>query len=108
MLPRPSGNRCRRRVIALCFVTVLLFFSGIFRASAQTPQPWLFVETIANGKATGAVTFLRDDSNGSLTLLATSQTTFKNPCGPSAIDPKGRFLYGYCADGLSMYALDAI
>ena len=41
-----------------------------------------------------------------MTLLAGSQTTFTNPCGPSTIDPKGRFLYGYCADGLSMYALN--
>jgi hypothetical protein len=68
-------------------------FPGIFRAAAQTPQPWLFVETIANGKVTGAVTFLRDDSSGALTRLANSQTTFTNPCGPSMIDPKGRFLY---------------
>jgi hypothetical protein len=80
---------------------------GIFCASAQTPQSWLFVETIANGKPTGTVTFLRDDSSGALTQLANSQTTFTNPCGPSAIDPKGRFLYGYCANGLSMYTLDA-
>jgi hypothetical protein len=64
------------------------------------------VETIANTKPTGALTFLRDDSSGALTLLVGSQTTFANPCGPSAIDPKGRFLYGYCADGLSMYALN--
>jgi hypothetical protein len=66
------------------------------------------VETIANNKPTGAVTFLRDDASGALTPLANSQTTFTNPCGPSTIDPKGRFLYGYCADGLSMYMLDAI
>jgi hypothetical protein len=82
-------------------------FPGIFRAAAQTPQPWLFVETIANGKVTGAVTFLRDDSSGALTRLANSQTTFANPCGPSMIDPKGRFLYGYCANGLSMYSVNA-
>ena len=86
---------------------MLSSLSGILRAAAQTPQPWLFVETIANGKPTGAVTFLRDDSSGALTQLANSQTTFTNPCGPSVIDPKGRFLYGYCADGLSMYTLDA-
>ena len=108
MLRRPSSGRRRRRVIAFCFFALLACLAGTFRASAQTPQPWLFVDTIANGKTTGAVTFLRDDSNGSLTLLANSQTTFTNPCGPSAIDPKGRFLYGYCADGLSMYTLDAI
>ena len=86
---------------------MLVCFFGLFRASAQTPQPWLFVNTIANGKTTGSVTFLRDDSSGALSLLANSQTTFTNPCGPSAIDPKGRYLYGYCADGLSMYTVDA-
>ena len=106
MVPRPSGGS-RRRFVAFCFVAMLSSLSGIFCASAQTPQPWLFVETIANNKPTGTVTFLRDDSSGALTQLANSQTTFTNPCGPSTIDPKGRFLYGYCADGLSMYTLDA-
>ena len=107
MLPRPSGGSRRRRFVAFCFVAMLGSLLGIFCASAQTPQPWLFVERIANNKPTGTVTFLRDDSSGALTQLANSQTTFTNPCGPSAIDPKGRFLYGYCADGLSMYTLDA-
>jgi hypothetical protein len=106
MVPRPSGGS-RRRFVAFCFVAMLSSLSGIFCASAQTPQPRLFVETIANNKPTGTVTFLRDDSSGALTQLANSQTTFTNPCGPSTIDPKGRFLYGYCADGLSMYTLDA-
>src|SRR5258707_5995113 len=107
MMSRPPSGGCHRRVIAFCFVAALASLSGIFHASAQTPQPWLFVETIANNKPTGAVTFLRDDTSGALTPLAGSQTTFTNPCGPSAIDPKGRFLYGYCADGLSTYALDS-
>ena len=107
MNPRPSGGRRRYCVIAFCFVAALACFPGIFPASAQTPQPWLFVETVANGKATGALTFLRDDSTGALTLLANSQTTFTNPCAPAAIDPKGRFLYGYCANGLSMYSVNA-
>jgi len=79
---------------------------GISRAAAQTSQPLLFVETIANNQATGAVTFLRDDSSGALTLLPGTQTTFRNPCAPSTIDPKGRFLYGYCADGVAMYTLN--
>jgi hypothetical protein len=107
MSSRPSGGKRHRRVIAYSFVAMLLSSPGIFRAAAQTPQPWLFVETFANQKPSGAVTFLRDDSNGALTLLAGSQTSFTNPCGPSTIDPKGRFLYGYCADGLSMYSLNA-
>ena len=101
-----SGGR-HRRVISYSFVAVLLSSLGIFRATAQTPQPWLFAETFANQKPSGTVTFLRDDSSGALTFLTSSQTTFTNPCGPSTIDPKGRFLYGYCADGLSMYSLDA-
>jgi Abnormal spindle-like microcephaly-assoc'd, ASPM-SPD-2-Hydin len=108
MLPCLSGGSRRRRAVTFCSVAILACFSGFFRAAAQTPQPWLFVNTIANGKTTGAVTFLRDDSSGALSLLANSQTTFKNPCGPSTIDPKGRYLYGYCADGLSMYTVDAV
>jgi hypothetical protein len=107
MNPRPSGGRCCGSAIAFCIVAALACFPGVFPAAAQTPQPWLFVETVANGKATGALTFLRDDSTGALTLLANSQTTFANPCAPSAIDPKGRFLYGYCANGLSMYSVNA-
>jgi Abnormal spindle-like microcephaly-assoc'd, ASPM-SPD-2-Hydin len=107
MLPCPSGGTHRRRAVTFCLVALLACFFGIFRTAAQTPQPWLFVNTSANGKTTGAVTFLRDDSSGALSLLANSQTTFTNPCGPSAIDPKGRYLYGYCADGLSMYTVDA-
>jgi Abnormal spindle-like microcephaly-assoc'd, ASPM-SPD-2-Hydin len=106
MNSRPSGGKRRRSVVAFSFISALVSSLGIFRATAQTPQPWLFVETIVNTKPTGAVTFLRDDSGGALTLLAGSQTTFTNPCGPATIDPKGRFLYGYCADGLSMYALN--
>jgi hypothetical protein len=107
MLPCPSGGPHRRRAATICILTVLTCFFGLFRAAAQTPQPWLFVNTIANGKTIGSVTFLRDDASGALSLLANSQTTFTNPCGPSAIDPKGRYLYGYCADGLSMYTVDA-
>jgi hypothetical protein len=107
MLPCPSGGTRSRRAVTFCIFVVLVCFFGFFRASAQTPQPWLFVNTIANGKTTGSVTFLRDDSSGALSLLANSQTTFTNPCGPSVIDPKGRYLYGYCADGLSMYTIDA-
>src|ERR1700676_1570819 len=108
MLPCPSGGTHRHRLVAFCFVAALACFFGLSRAAAQTPQPWLFVNTIANGKTTGAVTFLRDDSSGALSLLANSQTTFTNPCGPSAIDPKGRYLYGYCSNGLSMYIVDAL
>ena len=107
MLPCPSGVTHRRRAVTFCILAVLTCCSGLFRAAAQTPQPWLFVNTIANGKTTGSVTFLRDDSSGALSLLANSQTTFTNPCGPSTIDPKGRYLYGYCADGLSLYTIDA-
>jgi hypothetical protein len=107
MTSRPSGGNCPRGGLAFCLVLLLSSSLGILRAAAQTPQPWLFVETIANNKPAGSLTFLRDDSGGPLTLLAGSPTTFTNPCGPSTIDPKGRFLYGYCADGLSMYALNS-
>ncbi len=107
MNPRPSGGRFRGPAIAINLVAALACFPGFFSTAAQTPQPWLFVETVANGKSTGALTFLRDDSTGALTLLVNSQTSFTNPCAPAAIDPKGRFLYGYCANGLSMYSVNA-
>ncbi|HET7108018.1 MAG TPA: choice-of-anchor D domain-containing protein [Candidatus Acidoferrum sp.] len=103
----PSGGRSRLRVAAFCIAAGLAMSLGISRAAAQTSQPLLFVETIANNQATGAVTFLRDDSSGALTLLPGTQTTFRNPCAPSTIDPKGRFLYGYCADGVAMYTLNS-
>ena len=107
MISRPSGGNWPRGVLVFCLVVLLSSSLGIFRAAAQTPQPWLFVETIANNKPAGSLTFLGDDSGGPLSLLAGSPTTFTNPCGPSTIDPKGRFLYGYCADGLSMYSLNS-
>jgi hypothetical protein len=78
MNSRPSGGKRRRSVVAFSFVAALASGLGGFRAAAQTPQPWLFVDTIANTKPTGGLTFLRDDSSGALTLLVGSQTTFKN------------------------------
>jgi hypothetical protein len=51
--------------------------------------------------------FFRDASTGKLTLLSGSASTFNDACVPSAIDPKGRFLYSTCGDGASMYTLDS-
>ena len=56
MISPPSGGGSRG-VIAFCFIAVFASSLGIIRAAAQTPQPWLFVETIANTKPAGALTF---------------------------------------------------
>jgi hypothetical protein len=82
-----------------------LCFLMIAAARAQTTQPVLFAVSTVNHQYS-ASTFLRDDIAGTLTLLDTS-APFKNPCTPQAIDAKGRFLFGVCGDGLSLYTFDA-
>ena len=52
------------------------------------------------------VTFLRDDTTGVLTLLPSTAVNFTNPCSPFIAEPKYRFLFGDCGNGLSMYTLD--
>jgi hypothetical protein len=60
----------------------------------------------ANPNQYGAVTFVRDDTTGVLTLAPNTTVSFVNPCDPVFIEPKARFLYGGCGNGLSMYTLD--
>ncbi|HEY2458386.1 MAG TPA: choice-of-anchor D domain-containing protein, partial [Candidatus Acidoferrum sp.] len=90
----------RSATLALNFL-----FLACFPSRAQTPQPLLFAVSTSNNQYS-ASTFLRDDVAGTLTLLQTS-ALFKNPCVPSAIDAKGRFLFGMCAGGLSLYTYDS-
>src|SRR3974390_2564921 len=75
---------------------------------AQTAQPYLFVEAPPSSAQpnAGMLTFFRSDTTGALILLPNSASTFRDGCVPSAIDPKGRFLYSFCGDGASMYTLD--
>lgn len=89
-----------------------LFVFAIFSSvpiSAQTSQPYLFAEVPPSSiqPHAGMTAFFRNDSTGALTLLSDSATTFNDACVPSAIDPKGRFLYSICGDGASMYTLDS-
>ncbi|HTP67505.1 MAG TPA: choice-of-anchor D domain-containing protein [Dongiaceae bacterium] len=75
---------------------------------AQTAQPYLFVEIPPSPTQpiAGMLAFFRSDTTGALTLLPDSVSTFHDACVPSAIDPNGRFLYSFCGDGASMYAID--
>src|SRR5271167_1518243 len=91
---RPAFSLPLLFVLALCTET-----------SAQTTQPVLFANSTLNNQYT-TTTFLRDDIGGALTFLATS-APFAHPCVPQAIDAKGRFLFGPCSDGLSLYTFDA-
>ncbi|HTZ33636.1 MAG TPA: choice-of-anchor D domain-containing protein [Methylomirabilota bacterium] len=89
----------------------LFFLLSSFFATpilAQTSQPYLFakVPPSATQPNAGMVSFFRSDSTGALTLLSDSLSTFNDGCVPSALDPKGRFLYSLCGDGASMYSLD--
>ncbi|HXM99457.1 MAG TPA: hypothetical protein VN982_13365 [Candidatus Dormibacteraeota bacterium] len=75
-------------------------------ASAQTQQPFLIAVPGGVGQY-GATTFVRDDTTGVITLVPNTTVTFANPCDPVFTEPKERFLYGTCGNGLSMYTLDA-
>jgi hypothetical protein len=98
----PSAWRPVTRVFVFILLSVLV---SVPVSLAQTSQPVLFAVSTSNGQYS-ASTFLRDDTAGSLTLLSTS-APFKNPCIPQAIDAKGRFLFGICGEGLSLYTYDA-
>lgn len=92
-------------VLSSLTVAPNFLFLTCFASRAQTPQPLLFAVSTSNNQHS-ASTFLRDDVAGTLTLLQTS-APFKNPCVPSAIDAKGRFLFGMCGAGLSLYTYDS-
>jgi centrosomal CEP192-like protein len=85
-----------------------LFLCALLASAAhsQAPKPYLFGVTSANSQY-GTVTFLRDDVAGPLTLFPNSASTFSHNCYPTAIDPRGRFLYSSCGDGVGMYTLDS-
>ena len=99
-LGRPSPVACG------CFLLFSLFSSWLLPCTthAQTSQPYLFAQNPTSPR--GMYTFLRDDVTGALTLMPNSASTFNDTCIPTVVDPKGRFLYGQCGDGLAMYTLD--
>jgi hypothetical protein len=74
-------------------------------AHGQTQQPFLIAVQTA-GSLHGTVTFVRDDTTGVLALVSNSAVNFTNPCSPFIAEPKYRFLFGACGNGISMYTLD--
>jgi hypothetical protein len=96
----------RARLLARAFAAVTIL-GGLFaiEAAAQTAQPYVFARTVTNSQY-GLMTLQRDDAMGTLTLLANTNVTLLNPCFPSEVDARGRFLFGVCGDGLPMYTVD--
>jgi hypothetical protein len=77
-------------------------------ARRMESAPALRSAVTQNDHQTGSFTFSRDNLAGPLTLLANSASTFTQNCIPTAIDPRGRFLYSPCGDGVAMYTLDCV
>jgi hypothetical protein len=75
---------------------------------AQTQQPFLFATQGINGEFTGIAVFVRNDQTGNLNEVANSPFTAIHSlhCTIGVIDPQGRFGYGVCGLGASMYNLD--
>lgn len=104
--------RCTNRLspattaISLYFLIVALAAPP---ASAQTQQPFLFAGEASNGQLTDFAVFTRNDQTGNLTEVSGSPftTLHSHTCTMTALDPKGRFLYGPCGLGASMYSLNA-
>jgi hypothetical protein len=106
-MQRLANGQCTRarllvRVSALASIFIGMLTLG---AAAQTPQPYVFAGTVTNNQY-GLVPLQRDDAIGTLTALANTNVTLLNPCFPSEVDARGRFLFGTCGDGLSMYTPD--
>ena len=103
-----AALRQRPPFFALLSSIFLLSTLSPLPSCAQTAQPYLFVEAPPSSAQpnAGMLTFFRSDTTGALILLPNSASTFRDGCVPSAIDPKGRFLYSFCGDGASMYTLD--
>jgi hypothetical protein len=102
-----ANGKCMRACSLAWAFTLATIFAGTFvsGATAQTPQPYVFAGTVTNNQY-GLVTLQRDDAMGTLTVLANTSVTLLNPCFPSEVDARGRFLFETCGDGLSMYTLD--
>ena len=103
--PHPSG-RLRRFFFHWAPLLWLACFTAPVPLLAQTQQPFLLANTQVNGTNAVAV-FTRDDANGTLTEVANSPFVLTTPnCSPSAIDPKARYLFGACGDGVSLYSFN--
>jgi hypothetical protein len=106
-MQRLANGKCTRACSLVRAFKLAAIFTGtlVSGAAAQTPQPYVFAGTVKNNQY-GLVTLQRDDAMGTLTALANTNVTLLNPCFPSEVDARGRFLFGTCGDGLSMYTLD--
>ena len=91
--------------ILIIFVALALQASSALPIYGQTQQPFVVAVQTASTQ-NGTVTFVRDDTTGVLTLVANSAITFSKPCSPNIAEPKARFLFGPCGNGLSMYTLN--
>ena len=101
----PSSRSKIHWKILILLIFLLLAASATPSANGQTQQPFLIAVQTASSQH-GTVTFVRDDTTGDLTLVANSAVNFTNPCSPFVAEPKYRFLFGACGNGLSMYTLD--
>jgi len=79
-------------------------------ASAQTQQPFLFAGEASNGQVTDFAVFVRNDQTGDLTEVSGSPFTslHSRTCVMTIVDPKGRFAYGPCGLGASIYTRPAL
>jgi hypothetical protein len=89
-------------------VAFLLVLCAASPSSAQTQQPFLFATQFSNNQTVGIAVFVRNDQTGELTEVANSPFTaiHSQDCGIAVVDPKGRFGYGSCGLGASMYTID--
>ena len=104
-MPTPySSGRLRRYFFPWAPLLLLAGLAAPAALRAQTQQPFLVANTQVNG-SNAVATFTRDDANGTLTEVANSPFVLTTPnCSPSAIDPKARYLFGACGDGVSLYS----
>jgi hypothetical protein len=101
----PSSRSKKHWKILIILFALASALLAIPSANGQTQQPFLIAVQTA-GSQHGTVTFVRDDTTGALTLVQNSAVNFTNPCSPFIAEPKYRFLFGACGNGLSMYTLD--
>jgi hypothetical protein len=106
-MQRTSNTKWTRARLFARASTAVTVLGGLFAigTGAQTAQPYVFAGTVTNNQY-GLMTIQRDDVMGTLTMLVNTNATLLNPCFPSEVDARGRFLFGVCGDGLSMYTLD--
>ena len=101
----PSSRSKQYWKILIFLIILSLATSAVPSSIAQTQQPFLIAVQTASSQR-GTVTFVRDDTTGALTELSGTAIDFTNPCSPFIAEPKFRFLFGACGNGLSMYTLD--